>query len=84
MTPLNESPVNVGAELVPAGVMLSVPPVVPTLEFATKVPSGILPLSSVASVYPDGQEPDAIITIAPDGNGSPPPLVFTASVQTQF
>jgi len=70
-------PVNVGAATVPAGVKLTVPfvpagviesfpPVVPTSPFATSVPNGIFPLRAATSVNPAGHASSIIIT-APRG-----------------
>lgn len=59
-------PAKVGVETVPAGVMLSVPPVPPTSALALIVPRGKFPLSALLSVNPMGHAPLAIITISPE------------------
>jgi hypothetical protein len=69
---LADDPVNAGAELVPAGVMVSDPPVVPTLPCAVVVPRSIKPSSASVSVNPVGQAPDNKSRIAPDGMLLPP------------
>lgn len=61
-------PVKVGALTVPVGVIVSEPPVVPTSPAANVVPRSTKPFSALACVKPAGQEPDATMTITPDGS----------------
>jgi hypothetical protein len=64
---VSEFPVNVGASTVPAGVILSAPPVVPILPLLESVPTRVSPLSVVSSLKPTGQDPDLINIIVPAG-----------------
>lgn len=61
-----EFPVNVGALFVPDGVILLLPPVVPTSPCAARVPITVTPSNCVASLNPLGQE-DNVITMLPLG-----------------
>jgi hypothetical protein len=53
---------------------------VPTSPFAASVPRSIFPFSVVASVNPDGQDPEAINRIAPEGTACPPILGMDGQV----
>jgi len=52
---VEELPVKVGAETLPLGVMVALPPVWPTSPFAARVPRSIFPFSAVTSENPAGQ-----------------------------
>ena len=65
--------VKAGCETVPVGVIVSAPPVVPTLPCPVVVPVTVNPSRSVASVYPAEQAPAVIIKSEPDGKAVPPP-----------
>jgi hypothetical protein len=60
-------PENVGALLVPVGVILSDPPVVPISMLAANVPIIVKPSIAATSVYVAGQDPEMRIKIDPDG-----------------
>jgi hypothetical protein len=59
--------VSVGWLTVPVGVIVAFPPVVPTSPLAATVPRSILPLSAETSDQPEGQVPEIIRVIRPDG-----------------
>ena len=63
---VTRDPTNTGAEIVPVGVIVFDPPVVPTSPFATSVPIIVLPLSAATSDQPVAQ-PVRLRTINPGG-----------------
>lgn len=66
-------PVN-DAEMLPAGVMESLPPVVPTSPCAARVPKSVLPSSVASSANPLGHVPESIIKTDPEGIDDVPAL----------
>lgn len=62
-----EDPVKVACWTAPEGVIVALPPVVPTSAFAARVPRSILPFRAETSVNPVGQVPLKINVIRPLG-----------------
>ena len=75
-------PVNVGAATLPVGVMVELPPEVPTSPFAATVPRSILPFNAATSLQVAGQLPETIIIIIPEGRAGANPCPCTHDVVT--